>query len=98
MLRVVSKLLDKGISVARLKESLTALREFHPEITKTSLPGDMLFTDGQRVYFKNRGDIIEDVIRGQYAFGFIVELKGIRREVLRAGMSQKSGKRQRSGT
>jgi DNA-binding transcriptional MerR regulator len=99
MLRVMDNLLKRGVEVARLKDALAGLRRFHPEIRRDSLPNKMLFTDGRRIYFKSPEDIVEDVARGQYVFGFVLELKAIRAEVLKTEQSLTHvTKRRRTGT
>lgn len=84
MLRVLAGLLRSGISVARLKRSLEALRKFHPEITPTSLPSRYLVTDGQRVFLRNKANALETLDRnGQLVFAFVIELRSVRDEVAR---------------
>lgn len=84
MLRVLASLLHSGISVARLKRSLEALRNFHPEITPTSLPSRYLVTDGQQVFLRKKANALETLDRnGQFIFAFVVELRKVRDEVVK---------------
>lgn len=82
LLRAIGRILKAGISVKGLKEALKALRKFHPEITPLSLPGTHLITDGKRIYFQHENKAIEELVSGQFSFAFVIELKGVRDEVL----------------
>ena len=82
MLRVLASLLEAGISVARIKNSLTNLREHHPEITPSSLPSKYLVTDGSEVFFLNDDDTLEALnSEGQLAFMFLIEMEQARTAV-----------------
>lgn len=83
VLKVVAQLLARGISVARLKGALSELRQKHGQITKTSLPGKFLITDGERVYFHNAKGAVSDLNKNsQQVFAFMVELKSVRDSVI----------------
>ncbi|MFZ0889247.1 MAG: MerR family transcriptional regulator [Candidatus Binataceae bacterium] len=84
MLRALKHLLDCGISVAKLRKGLESLRSHHGEIKRTSLPARYLVTDGRRVYFRPRAKAVEELVSGQLAFAFVVELKTVRDSVLQA--------------
>lgn len=84
MLRILASLLASGISVARLKSGLKALRKFHPAITPTSLPAKYLVTDGAKVYLREKNQTLESLdAKGQMVFAFVVELEQVRAEVLK---------------
>lgn len=89
-LRLVSKLSAGGVSVLRLKRALKGLRQFHPEITLTSLPASHVVTDGTDLYLRQPGESVERIFDGQMAFAFVIELAQLRREVVeRAGLDKK---------
>jgi len=82
VLRAMAKLLLCGISVSKLRSGLKQLRDQHPQITRKSLPGKYLVTDGRSVYFINAQGTLEDLnARGQLAFAFVLEIETIRDEV-----------------
>lgn len=82
MLRVLKHLLDCGISVSKLRKGLEAVRERHPEITRDSLPERCLVMNaGRLVYFRPRAKAVEEVMSGQLAFAFVIELEKVRDEV-----------------
>ena len=83
ILRAVAKLLQKGVSVSRLKASLHALRGRHPEITRDGLPASFLVTDGKTILFRESHEIVEELNSGQLVFAFVMELDGVRQEILR---------------
>jgi len=80
-LRLVARLSAYGVSPSRLKEDLRALRQHHPDITLTSLPASHIVTDGKRLYLRKEGDTLEQILDGQLAFAFVVELPKLRDEV-----------------
>lgn len=79
LLRVISKLLENGISVLRLRESLKALRGRGID-GKGILTTRYVVTDGYNIYFKN-DDVVELLESGQMTFAFVLELNKIRKEV-----------------
>lgn len=81
ILRVVSRLLHNGISVSRMRAALDGLRKHHVWVTRGSLPSALLVTDGRTVYLRRGHETLEDLIGGQMAFAFVVELAGIEREI-----------------
>lgn len=84
MLRVLGALLSKGVSVSRLKEGLKAVRKCHKMILPDSLPAQYLVTDGRKVYFQEKDTLHELDGSGQTAFLFVLELRHVQREVLKA--------------
>jgi len=85
MLRALRHLLKCGISVAKLKKALENLRSKHGEITLRSAPM-YLVTDGTRIYFRNDGlQVIEELSANhQLAFAFVIKLRDVQRDVVRA--------------
>lgn len=81
-LRLVARLSAYGVSPTRLKRDLRALRQRHPEITLTSLPASHVVTDGKRLFLKQQGDTLEQILDGQLAFAFVIELPKLRDEVV----------------
>jgi hypothetical protein len=92
ILRAVAKLLHCGISVSRLRRGLKQLRERHSQITRTSLPGKYLVTNGRSVYFIDAAGTLEDLnARSQLAFAFVLEIETIRDEVVTKNGRQPNG-------
>lgn len=79
LLRVLAKLLSNGISVLRLRTSLTALRK-RGKKSQEILSKKYVATDGRKIYFKDNG-ILEIFDSGQTAFAFVLELETIRNEL-----------------
>ena len=76
-LRVAKRLLDGGISVARLKESLIELQRTYGRDFR-STPSDFFVTDGRKVFFKSEKQVLGDLSRGgQLAFSFMIDLRQI---------------------
>jgi DNA-binding transcriptional MerR regulator len=82
VLRALSKLLNAGVSVSRLKRALSSLRQYHRQISEDSLPASHLVTDGRDVYLQNGDEVLEELRTGQHAFAFIIELGRVRAEVI----------------
>jgi hypothetical protein len=80
-LRLVARLAAMGVSPLKLKEGLRGLRERHPEITLQSLPASHLVTNGKHLFLRQQGDSLEDILSGQLAFAFVIELPKLRDEV-----------------
>ncbi|MBI3095550.1 MAG: MerR family transcriptional regulator [Rhodocyclales bacterium] len=79
LLRVIAKLLEKGISVLRLKKSLRALQARGYD--KSDLvTRRFVVTDGKEVFFDSDG-LLEMLSSGQLAFAFVLELQAIRNDV-----------------
>lgn len=79
LLRVISKLLANGVSVLRLRKSLTALQRRGSGSTDI-LSKRYVVTDGYNVFFQEDGSL-ELLESGQMAFAFVMELGGIRKDV-----------------
>ena len=80
-LRLVSRLAALGVSPLKLKQGLRALRERHPEITLKSLPASHIVTNGRHLFLRQEGSTLEQVLDGQLAFAFVIELPRLRDEV-----------------
>lgn len=81
-LRLVKRLSMAGVSPLRLRQSLSKMRDLHPEITLRSLPATHVATNGRDVYLCKPGEPLERAFDGQFAFAFVVELAQIRKEVI----------------
>lgn len=91
LLQTVKRLLDQGISVARLRESIKKVRG---QLSNVSQTGDLIerfiITDGKNAYFKSHKDIISLIESpDQYVFSFVVDVEITRNEVLQ-GISKLS--------
>jgi DNA-binding transcriptional MerR regulator len=79
LLRVISKLLDQGISVLRCKKSLLAMRRHRPNMMRF-LGKKYLLTDGVDVFLQNNG-VLERIDSGQTSFAFVLGLASVREDV-----------------
>lgn len=84
MLRIIARLLRAGVSVKRLKVAFRAFRRCHKDITPASFPAQYLVTDGHRVYMRDRDSLLDLDGTRQMSFLFILELRDVHQEVLRA--------------
>lgn len=79
MIRSLKVLLDRGISVLRLRESIHALRERYPEDVEGHFPERFLVTNGKDVLFKSKDGALENITEGgQFTFSFVVDLHTVR--------------------
>jgi DNA-binding transcriptional MerR regulator len=85
LLRAIAQLLQRGVSVLRLKQSLVAARK-RGQATAELLSRRYLLTDGYNVYFQDSGSL-ELLETGQMAFAFVLELAGVRTSV-KAGIER----------
>lgn len=79
LLRLLSRLLDQGISVLRLRKCLVAFQKRGEDLTLLTSKR-FVATDGQEVYFGSR-DVLEKLGTGQMAFAFVLELEALGSEV-----------------
>jgi DNA-binding transcriptional MerR regulator len=79
LLRVIAKLLEKHVSVLRLKKCLASLQRKTGDASGL-LSKRYLVTDGYDVYFADRNSL-QLLESGQMAFAFVMELSSIREEV-----------------
>lgn len=82
VLKAVTKLLEGGVSVYRLRRALAAFRELHPEITPQSMPAAYLVTDGNDVFLRHRTGVLELLASHQFSFAFVVEVDSMRRDAV----------------
>lgn len=83
MLSTIKRLLNKGVSVMRLKDAIKTLRKRYAAITPDFLPAQYLVTDGKWVLFKSPDTVLEELNRGgQFAFSFVVDMKSVHQDVL----------------
>ncbi len=84
-MRALAKLLSLGVSVARIKTALNAIKKHHPGITPETIPSQYLVTDGEKVFLKHSNEILETLDgSGQMSFVFMIELASLHKEVLDA--------------
>lgn len=81
LLRAVAQLLQRGVSVLRLKQGLIAARKRGKTVADL-LGKRYLLTDGYNLYFQDSGTL-ELLETGQMAFAFVLQLDGIRSAVRR---------------
>lgn len=79
LLRAVAQMLDRGISVLRLKKSLASMRQRGASFDLL-LSSRYLVTDGYNLFFQDAG-VIEALETGQLSFAFVLELSTIRASV-----------------
>jgi hypothetical protein len=80
VLKAVTKLLQGGVSVYRLRRALASFREIHPEITPNGMPAAFLVTDGQEVFLRHKTGVLELLATRQFSFAFVIEVDSVRRE------------------
>ena len=80
LLRVISELLSKGVSVLGLKKSFVSLQKRHGAATKDILNKKYLATDGKDIYLQDKG-VLELLTSGQLTFAFVLELDNVRNEL-----------------
>jgi DNA-binding transcriptional MerR regulator len=84
ILRALARLLKSGVSVQRLKKALHAIRKYHKDILRNSLPAPYLVTDGSRIFLREREALLDLDGSEQMSFLFVLELNQVRDEVIRA--------------
>jgi DNA-binding transcriptional MerR regulator len=82
LLRAVAKLLERGVEVRRLKAGLQALQAECQEIGGDDVDPRILITDGKDIYLQTAAELARRIVDGQYAFGFLVEIESVRKEVI----------------
>lgn len=80
VLKAVAKLLQKGVKVSRLKDSIKKLRR-RKGIDQSHISERYLITDGKDIYLKGQDAVIEDIRNGQLVFSFLVDLDLIRQQL-----------------
>lgn len=79
LLRVLYRMLEQGISVSKLRKSISSLHQRQSN-SKQLLVKRYLVTDGRALYFQD-GMTLEMIDTGQMTFAFVLDLTPIRREV-----------------
>lgn len=82
VLKAVTKLLEGGVSVYRLRRAFADFRESHPEITPLSMPAAYLVTDGKDVLLRHKTGVLELLISRQFSFAFVIDVDSMRREAV----------------
>jgi DNA-binding transcriptional MerR regulator len=81
-LRAISKLLKAGVSVKRMKERFAQIGEVFKEFDEASEIAGFLITDGIDIYLKETESTIIELRDGQQCFAFLIEMRGVRKEVI----------------
>jgi DNA-binding transcriptional MerR regulator len=85
VLRAVGRLLESGISVARLKTALKTLQRNFRHLRPEGTLCRYLITDGRNVYLEEESGALTDLTdAGQMAFAFVVDIRGARDDVIKA--------------
>lgn len=82
LLRVISKLLQRGIGVRRLQRDLRLAAQWYSASVSDPAPLPYLCTDGVRAFFRRKNAVLEEVGSGQFAFGFIIDVERVKVEVV----------------
>lgn len=83
LLRALSRLLENGLPVARLRRALETQRKRFQELSPTAVIDRFLITNGHDVFFENEpGRFVELTKDGQMAFAFIVDIERARSDVI----------------
>lgn len=78
MLRTMQLLLERGVTVSKLKASIATLEKKFREVTPGTLPRAFLITDGTRIYFRDHNGLMQDLSEGgQYVFSFVIDLQSL---------------------
>lgn len=89
-LRAIANLLNAGVSVTNLSRALKKLSTSHKEITPEKLPGKYLVTDGKDIFFRDMGNLLENLSKnGQLAFSFVIDVQPISDHVVKVANSKK---------
>ncbi len=82
LLRTIKLLLDQGVSVKKIKKSLTTIREKFHDLTPGQLPSGFIYTDGNEVYLQTAEDTLAEISKsGQLSFCFIIDTKTLKKDV-----------------
>lgn len=83
MLRSIKQLLNRGISVLRLKKAIQNLQRKYPNTVEGKFPERFLVTNGEQAFFRSKDGALEDLnSTGQYAFSFLIDLEAMRDQVI----------------
>jgi DNA-binding transcriptional MerR regulator len=88
LLRAVSRLLQSGLPVRRLKDALEKLRKQFQRVRPETAIAKYLITDGKEVFLVDRPEALLNLNRdGQLAFAFIIDVEHAREDVIAAAAS-----------
>jgi hypothetical protein len=82
VLRLIAKLLQRGIGVRRLRRDLRLAAQWYRASMADPAPLPYLCTDGARAFFRRKNAVLEEVGSGQFAFGFIIDVERVKAEVI----------------
>lgn len=78
LLRAIKRLLEKGISVQRLRKAINRVRLSE----EGNFPERYLVTDGEKIYCVKPDVSLEDISGdGQFVFGFVLDTDSVKKEV-----------------
>ena len=91
--RTYAALLERGVSVKRLKEAHANWRNYFAKAGSGMIPQRFLVTDGNSIYFRDSDEVVADLTKsGQFVFSFIVDMeeirKGVNEEIARRQMGK----------
>lgn len=83
VLRTVVQLLEKGVSVTRMKKDFQSIHRFFRSSTESETPLGYLFTDGKKIFraVNENGGLVSLTDDGQYVFAFVLDLTGVQKHV-----------------
>jgi len=82
LLRTISKILNKGISIKRIKSAIKTHNKIFREMSHVHAPSLYFITDGHDVYIKTKENRLCDLTsNGQQAFAFMLDLEVMHSEV-----------------
>ncbi len=90
LLRVIAELLSSGISVARLRTSLSVLKKRQSRLQLEPLGPEFVATDGRNLYLCEAESTLESLSdKGQLAFFFVLHLSTLRDDIRQRAQEQK---------
>jgi DNA-binding transcriptional MerR regulator len=84
--RLIQRLRDTGVELRKLKDAvikLNAHKRWRDGPNDPATKIRWLLSDGKRMYIKDQYGFLEEVQKGQRAFGFVVNLDHLETEVMR---------------
>ena len=76
LLKTIRKLLEKGVSVKRLKQAIRTKNKFFRDINEKNPPIHLFITDGREIFLRKPGDSLVNLTKnGQMEFSFIIDLR-----------------------
>ncbi|MGE0154484.1 MAG: MerR family transcriptional regulator [Reyranellaceae bacterium] len=74
-LTAVAAILEKGVSVKRLKESIPAAIQRCQQISPDVLPWRYIYTDGAEIYVETKDGLLEAMSNGQITCSLLLDLE-----------------------